>query len=243
MNVIIFLRTHVLCLWHPWFYLPFIFIGLEWVALWVQNIMISGIHYQELVQRPTLAIGLSVLLCYVSGCISCPLSILQINNKVIVVNYSQKKLKRKKKTAVVLENKNWHSASSGQPLFAAEVKPSVIWWQVTGEAEYTDDVPTPPNGLHAALILSKKPHARILAIDDSVAKSSTGFAGIFFAKHVPGINMVGPVVVDEELFASEVVTCVGQVISNFFYGWETFSSPVWVCGWAVSVSGLTKHFI
>ncbi|XP_042004114.1 xanthine dehydrogenase 1-like isoform X2 [Salvia splendens] len=84
--------------------------------------------------------------------------------------------------------------------------------QVTGEAEYTDDVPMPPNGLHAALILSKKPHACILAIDDSVAKSSPGFAGIFFAKHVPGINMVGPVVVDEELFASVVVTCVGQVI-------------------------------
>ncbi|KAL1546681.1 xylitol dehydrogenase [Salvia divinorum] len=84
--------------------------------------------------------------------------------------------------------------------------------QVTGEAEYTDDVPMPPNGLHAALILSKKPHARILAIDDSVAKSCPGFAGIFFAKHVPGSNMIGPVVVDEELFASEVVTCVGQVI-------------------------------
>ena len=73
----------------------------------------------------------------------------------------------------------------------------------------------PPNGLHAALILSKKPHARILAIDNSVAKSSPGFAGIFFAKHVPGINMVGPVVVDEELFASEVVTCVGQVNIQF----------------------------
>ncbi|XP_057800195.1 xanthine dehydrogenase 1-like isoform X2 [Salvia miltiorrhiza] len=84
--------------------------------------------------------------------------------------------------------------------------------QVTGEAEYTDDVPMPPNGLHAALILSKKPHARILAIDDIVAKSSPGFAGIFFAKHVPGSNMVGPVVIDEELFASDVVTCVGQVI-------------------------------
>lgn len=70
----------------------------------------------------------------------------------------------------------------------------------------------PPNSLHAALVLSKKPHARILAIDDSAAKSCLGFAGIFFAKHVPGRNKVGPVVEDEELFASEVVTCVGQVI-------------------------------
>ncbi|CAA0805785.1 Xanthine dehydrogenase 1 [Striga hermonthica] len=84
--------------------------------------------------------------------------------------------------------------------------------QVTGEAEYTDDAPMPPNGLHAALILSKKPHARILSIDDEAAKSSPGVAGIFFSKNVPGNNKIGPIVIDEELFASEVVTCVGQVI-------------------------------
>ncbi|PSR86829.1 Xanthine dehydrogenase [Actinidia chinensis var. chinensis] len=84
--------------------------------------------------------------------------------------------------------------------------------QVTGEAEYTDDTPMPPGGLHGALILSRKPHARILSIDDSGAKSSPGFAGIFFAKDVPGGNMIGAVVSDEELFATEFVTCVGQVI-------------------------------
>ncbi|KAM4084736.1 hypothetical protein ACJW30_08G155200 [Castanea mollissima] len=84
--------------------------------------------------------------------------------------------------------------------------------QVTGEAEYTDDVPIPPSGLHAALILSRKAHARILSIDDSEAKASPGFAGIFLAKDVPGDNKIGPVVVDEELFATEFVTCVGQVI-------------------------------
>ena len=69
----------------------------------------------------------------------------------------------------------------------------------------------PPNGLHAALILSRKPHARILSIDDSAARSSPGFAGTFLAKDVPGDNHIGPVVADEELYASELVTCVGQV--------------------------------
>lgn len=69
----------------------------------------------------------------------------------------------------------------------------------------------PPNGLHAALILSRKPHARILSIDDSGAKLSHGFAGIFLAKDVPADNNIGAVVEDEELFASEFVTCVGQV--------------------------------
>ncbi|XP_030952355.1 xanthine dehydrogenase 1-like [Quercus lobata] len=84
--------------------------------------------------------------------------------------------------------------------------------QVTGEAEYTDDVPIPPSSLHAALILSRKAHARILSIDDSEAKASPGFAGIFLAKDVPGDNKIGPVIEDEELFATEFVTCVGQVI-------------------------------
>ncbi|KAL0686874.1 hypothetical protein Bca4012_086551 [Brassica carinata] len=84
--------------------------------------------------------------------------------------------------------------------------------QVTGEAEYTDDTPVPPNTLHAALVLSKVPHARILSIDDSAAKSSLGFVGLFLAKDIPGDNMIGPIVADEELFATDVVTCVGQVI-------------------------------
>lgn len=69
----------------------------------------------------------------------------------------------------------------------------------------------PPNTLHAALVLSKMPHARILSINDSAAKSSLGFVGLFLAKDIPGDNMIGPIVADEELFATDVVTCVGQV--------------------------------
>ncbi|KAJ0960491.1 hypothetical protein J5N97_001650 [Dioscorea zingiberensis] len=84
--------------------------------------------------------------------------------------------------------------------------------QVTGEAEYTDDTPIPPNTLYAALVLSKKAHARILSIDDSLAKTSPGFAGLFLSKDVPGSNKIGAVIHDEEVFASEFVTCVGQVI-------------------------------
>ncbi|KAL5979766.1 xylitol dehydrogenase [Asimina triloba] len=84
--------------------------------------------------------------------------------------------------------------------------------QVTGEAEYADDTPMPPNALHASLILSRKAHARILSIDDSGARSSPGFKGLFLSKDVPGSNCIGPVVYDEELFAAESVTCVGQVI-------------------------------
>lgn len=84
--------------------------------------------------------------------------------------------------------------------------------QVTGGAEYTDDVAVPPHALHAALVLSKKAHARILSIDDSLAKTSPGFEGLFLSRDIPGSNNVGAVIHDEELFASEIVTCVGQVI-------------------------------
>ena len=77
--------------------------------------------------------------------------------------------------------------------------------QVTGEAEYTDDTPMPPNGLHAAFVLSKKPHARINRIDDSGAISLPGFVSLFLAKDVPSDNKIGPVV--------DYVTCVGQVSS------------------------------
>lgn len=87
--------------------------------------------------------------------------------------------------------------------------------QVTGEAEYADDLPLPPNGLHAALVLSQKPHAVITSIDSSVAKASPGFEGLFLAKDVPGSNSIGPVVYDEEVFATRLVTCVGQVCRNF----------------------------
>lgn len=82
---------------------------------------------------------------------------------------------------------------------------------MSGRAEYTDDTATPPNTLHAAFVLSKKAHARILSIDDTLARASPGFAGLFLAKDVPGSNKIGPVVHDEEVFASEKVTCVGQV--------------------------------
>ncbi len=42
--------------------------------------------------------------------------------------------------------------------------------QVTGEAQYVDDLPLPNNALHAAFVLSTRPHAKILSIDSSAAE-------------------------------------------------------------------------
>ncbi len=84
--------------------------------------------------------------------------------------------------------------------------------QVTGEAIYVDDMPLPPKTLHAAMIVSSKPHAKLISVDTAPAMALPGVAGIFTAADVPGGNDIGAVIHDEELFASEFVTCVGQPI-------------------------------
>ena len=60
--------------------------------------------------------------------------------------------------------------------------------QVTGEAQYCDDVPKPAGTLHAALVLSSVPHARILKVR---APGRIMPASLFTASHhtsaTPGI--------------------------------------------------------
>lgn len=46
--------------------------------------------------------------------------------------------------------------------------------QVSGEAQYTDDVALPPNTLHAAFVTSVKPHAKLLGVDASAAVAMPG---------------------------------------------------------------------
>ena len=41
--------------------------------------------------------------------------------------------------------------------------------QVTGEAMYTDDFRHTPDTLHAALVVSTKPHARLTSVDPAAA--------------------------------------------------------------------------
>ena len=48
---------------------------------------------------------------------------------------------------------------------------------LTGEGQFVDDVKL-PNMLHAAIVRSPHPHARILSIDSSVALKMDGVAGV-----------------------------------------------------------------
>eukprot|EP00455_Lapot_gusevi_P049471 TRINITY_DN701_c0_g2_i7.p1 TRINITY_DN701_c0_g2~~TRINITY_DN701_c0_g2_i7.p1 ORF type:complete len:1205 (-),score=381.89 TRINITY_DN701_c0_g2_i7:387-4001(-) len=83
--------------------------------------------------------------------------------------------------------------------------------QTTGEAKYVDDIPNPSDGLYSALVLSTKPHARLLSLDASAALAVPGVVGFFSAKDVPH-NLIGEYIMDEEVFASERVVCVGQML-------------------------------
>jgi len=85
--------------------------------------------------------------------------------------------------------------------------------QASGEAVYVDDMPRFENELYLALVLSSKAHAKLVNIDISEAKKVDGFVDFVSAKDVPDENRwVGEIIHDEEVFASEKVTCIGQVI-------------------------------
>lgn len=82
-----------------------------------------------------------------------------------------------------------------------------------GHAKYTDDMDLPPHTLHAALVPSPVPHAKLLGLDSSAAEALSGVHGVFSAKDVPGKNETGATFMDEHVFAIDELTSVGQVVA------------------------------
>lgn len=85
--------------------------------------------------------------------------------------------------------------------------------QVSGEAKYLDDIPPIDRELHAALVMSTEPHAKILGIDEDEASRMPGVHKIVALRDVHGKNVFGPNAQDELCFADDVVTTVGQIIA------------------------------
>lgn len=79
--------------------------------------------------------------------------------------------------------------------------------QVTGEAQYIDDIPPYPKELYAGLVFSTKAHAKIISIDKSLALNAPGVTAVIDYTDVPGSNIIGPVFPDEEIFASKEGKC------------------------------------
>ena len=102
---------------------------------------------------------------------------------------------------------------NGEPDAAGKPYPhQSAYLHATGEAIYVADIPLPPNTLYGALILSEKPHARIKSIDTSGAYAVPGVKSVHVAGDIPGENIAGVVVLNEEVFATDTVSCIGQMI-------------------------------
>ncbi|RHY33612.1 hypothetical protein DYB32_001514 [Aphanomyces invadans] len=86
--------------------------------------------------------------------------------------------------------------------------------QVSGEAKYVDDMDDVNHVLHGALVLSTVPHGDIVRIDASKALKMPGVVAFLdasvFNQDTFGHNELGPVIHDEECFASNRVVTVGQ---------------------------------
>jgi xanthine dehydrogenase molybdenum-binding subunit len=72
-----------------------------------------------------------------------------------------------------------------------------------------------PGMLHGAVVLSRHPRARVLAIDPSAALLAAGVVRVMTAADVPGERFVGLIVRDWPIFVAEGETtrCVGDVLA------------------------------
>ncbi|XP_077994389.1 xanthine dehydrogenase/oxidase-like [Glandiceps talaboti] len=84
----------------------------------------------------------------------------------------------------------------------------------TGEALFMDDIPPRQDELFLTLVTSTRAHAKIKSIDASNALAMEGVVCFFGADDVPGSNVIGVSVKDEEIYAKTEVTCVGQVVGS-----------------------------
>ncbi|KAK8863331.1 hypothetical protein PGQ11_009566 [Apiospora arundinis] len=87
--------------------------------------------------------------------------------------------------------------------------------QVTGEAQYTDDIPPLKNELHASLVFSTRPHAKIISRDYTAALDIPGVVDIVDKDdlHHANDNKWGAPNFDDLFFAEDEVFTAGQPIA------------------------------
>ena len=106
----------------------------------------------------------------------------------------------------------WDNAASTETPVGDPLKHMAATKQSSGEAIYTDDIPSQVGELQGALVLSSKAHARIISVDPSPALRLPGVRAFYGAGDVPGHNITGPIAKDEEVFRSKLVQAMGQPI-------------------------------
>jgi aerobic-type carbon monoxide dehydrogenase small subunit (CoxS/CutS family) len=84
--------------------------------------------------------------------------------------------------------------------------------KVLGLAKYADDLQF-EGMLHAKVVRSPHPHARIKAIDATAALRLPGVEAVVTAKDIPGRNSFGIVVKDQPFLASDTVRYIGEAVA------------------------------
>jgi xanthine dehydrogenase large subunit len=100
------------------------------------------------------------------------------------------------------------SAIHGAP--GADLKHESAHKHVSGEALYTDDMPTPANVLHAYVGMSNKAHARINSMDLGAVLAAEGVHSVLTLDDVPGHTDIGPAFPGDPLLADGVSQFWGQ---------------------------------
>ncbi len=84
--------------------------------------------------------------------------------------------------------------------------------QVSGAANYVDDIPEVRGTLYAAPIMSNVAHGRLRNIDAGAALALPGVRGMIQAQDIPGNPVLASFAGDEPVFASDTVQYIGQVV-------------------------------
>ncbi len=111
-----------------------------------------------------------------------------------------------------MNTKNHVVSTASKPVSGSSVVHESAIAQVSGAASYIDDIPEVRGTLHAAPIMSKVAHGKLLNIDASAALALPGVRGMIQAKDIPGDAVLASFAGDEPVFASETMQHIGQVI-------------------------------
>jgi CO/xanthine dehydrogenase Mo-binding subunit len=84
--------------------------------------------------------------------------------------------------------------------------------KVLGTENFVGDISL-PKMLHAVVVRSTKPHAKILRIDTSKAEKIPGIISILTSKDIPGENVIPVVFNDQPFLADKIVRYIGEPIA------------------------------
>ena len=117
--------------------------------------------------------------------------------------------------AVTRAARRGRAAHSPEPQVSAEVqvhRRADARDKVLGTALYAADL-TMPGMIHGAVLRSPHPHADILHIDDSEARTLPGVATVVMARDVPGLNRFGRATKDQRVLADGRVRQIGDAVA------------------------------